>query len=46
MKFKIYYDKTVKMSPQKLAAQVAHITLNLGYAVGYERRDSYMEGGS
>ncbi len=50
MKFKIYYDKTVKMSLQKLAAQVSHITLNLGYAVGYavgyERRDSYREEGA
>ena len=35
MRFKIYYDKTLKMSPEKLASQVAHITLNLGYRQGY-----------
>lgn len=35
MKFKIYYDKTVKMSKEKLAAQVGHVTLNLGYKVGF-----------
>lgn len=34
MRFKIYYDKTLKMSPEKLASQVAHITLNLGSGLG------------
>lgn len=34
MKFTIFVDKTVKMSDQKLAAQVAHITLILGNRLG------------
>ena len=44
MKFKIYYDKTVKMSKEKLAAQVGHITLNLGYTEGWLRgHDGYFD---
>ena len=42
MKFKIYYDKTLKLSEGKLAAQVAHITLNLGYREGHY--EGYREG--
>lgn len=35
MRFKVFYDKTLKMSPEKLASQVGHVTLNLGYRSGY-----------
>lgn len=34
MRYTIYYDKTLKMTPEKLASQVAHVTLNLGYRLG------------
>ena len=34
MRYKVYYDKTLKMSPEKLASQVGHITLNLGSQLG------------
>ena len=30
MRFKIYFRKNLKMSPQKLAAQVAHVAKELG----------------
>lgn len=36
MKYKEYYIKNLKMSPEKLASQVAHITLNLGSSLGGE----------
>lgn len=36
MRFKVYYNRGIKMSPEKLASQVAHITLNLGYHLGDE----------
>lgn len=37
-RYKVYYNKGLKMSPEKLASQVAHITLNLGsrYAKGID----------
>ena len=34
MRYKIYYNKGLKMSPSKLASQIAHVTLNLGYDLG------------
>lgn len=36
-RYKIYYNKGLKMSPEKLASQVSHITLCLGYWEGYTR---------
>lgn len=30
MKFKVYFRKNLKMSPQKLAAQVGHVVKELG----------------
>lgn len=30
MRFKIYFRKNLKMSPQKIAAQVAHVAKELG----------------
>ena len=35
MKFKIYFRKNLKMSPQKLAAQVGHVTKELGRICRY-----------
>ena len=34
MRYKVYYNKGLRMSPEKLAAQVAHVTLNLGFHLG------------
>ena len=45
MKYKVYYNKGLKMSEGKLAAQVAHITLNIGIEFGIDVENDYRAGG-
>ena len=39
MRYKIYYNKGLRMSEGKVAAQVAHVTLNIGFDVGQDCLD-------